>query len=125
MKDALTIGTWPAAMDCVMPREHFRLGWLDVGDEQTLSTVMSRLNGRLQSEVACHVFVSGSDAIDERPTLAGVTYCDLTKGDLGVAIATLDVMVLSEAQLTVWWDTLRRWAIPPVVVTEEQGDGAL
>jgi glycosyltransferase involved in cell wall biosynthesis len=123
MENGLTIGTWPAAVDCVMPRRGFHVGWLDAGDEQTLSSVVSLLNERLESELVCHAFVSDSDA-EERPTPLGVTYCALTKGDLGVAIATLDVMVLSETQLAVWWDILRRWAIPPVVLTTKPGDGA-
>ena len=126
MSTALTDGIWPGALTCTLPRDGLRLGWLGAEDDLVLANMRELLEERITPEIVTTVFLADGDGCIEFEVLNG-NECGQRSGvhsdEFAHQVATLDVMVLPEGTLSAWWDTLRRWAIPPVLLSKPSDEG--
>ena len=126
MSTALTHGVWPDALTCTLPRDCLRLGWLGAADDPVLANMCELLAERITSEIVTTVFLADGDGCVGFEVLNGDEcghHNAVHSDQFAHQVASLDVMILPEEALSVWWDTLRRWAIPPILLSNHSDEG--
>ena len=123
MHPILYLSSWPGAQEIVTPREHLNIGWVAGPHDNQMSDVLDALDELPLGD--WRLILLGSEetlpgAIDPR-----ATWYDLREPEAGGAVATLDMIVLAASGLVYWREVLEHWAIPPLVLSELAGGGAL
>jgi len=126
MSTVLTDGIWPDALTCALPRDCLRLGWVGAVDDLVLANIRELLEERITPEVVVAVFLADGNGCTGFEVLNGDEsgqHNGVHSDQFAHQVATLDVIVLPEEALSAWWDTLRRWAIPPILMSEHSDEG--
>jgi len=123
MHPILYVSSWPSAQEITAPREQLNVGWVAGAYDQYIPQVLDVLGASSLRE--WRFLLLGSEETLPREIDPRITPCDLREAEAGGTVATLDVAVLPAAGLAYWREVLANWAVPPVVLSELTGGGAL
>ena len=123
MHPILYVSSWPTALETVTPRERLNIGWVSGAYDAHISPVLDALGDLPLGD--WQLLVLSAEETPPTDVDPRVVWCDLRDQSAGCAVATLDMVVLPAAALVYWRDALASWAIPPMVLSELAGGGAL
>ena len=123
MDPILYVGSWPSAQEIVTPRQHLNIGWVAGPRNDQITGLLNALDDLALRD--WRLVLLGSEETVPDIIDARVTWRDLREPDAGAAVAALDVVILAPIGLVYWREVLERWYIPPIILSELTGGGAL
>ena len=123
MDPILYVGSWPSAQEIVTPRQHLNIGWVAGPHNDQITGLLNALDDLALRD--WRLVLLGSEETVPDIIDARVTWRDLREPDAGAAVAALDVVILAPIGLVYWREVLERWYIPPIILSELTGGGAL
>ena len=116
MNPVLHLSSWPSAIETVLPRDTLRVGWISNAWDDSLPAIVQSVVKDVVVPVDFYLFDHGdADCAVRRPPIRA---CGLRSESAAKILFSLDAVMLDERVAPDWWETLARWAIPPILLSQ-------